>query len=615
MRTEYRPPHEVHKESIMQLTATIREKEECLIDLDNVDLVRRILEEDHLVLVADGSVQHSAGSHAFVLATPSATKIRLVQSSGKCPGALSQMHSFRAENFGVLAGISAASQIITKMYAVTDAPAASEQLIKMPLKVYCDNNALVKRISRWRQLPWLYPNECLVNDFDVSHQLLIQSKWFQNVTFNHVRGHQDSRKNKEQLTWEEELNIDCDHRARDAVSKYPTDTDTPRLSSDRAQVRINGIAVTGSLATNLRIAAHTPDLRDYLKQRWNWDDRTIDYIDWYTMGRAMHRVPIALRTFVVKLSHGWLPVQHNQHKWDNCQPKKCPYCSEPDETIQHFLTCQHPTATKAQKRMIGAIRRYTQKTNTDPVIQTLLLHSLQNPNAENRFDTKHYPERYHRLIKQQQSIGWIHVYYGRLGTEWVEQHTIATNSDGEKWASGLFIQLWQELHTTWKERCATVHKNDESLEREYLENKLRLLYSAYEKLNHIDKDFLNTDIETRLKHSTTKLKNWINDKEPKIRARVKADAKAKQGGHRSIHEFFSSTAKLPAAEPQPPKKKGDRRKAAKPPPGEKPDNKPSPLKRLIAKAGTYVQTQVTRYFARPPQRKPPQEDSSTKKPP
>ena len=144
--------------------------------------------------------QHSAGGQAFVLATSSATKIRLVQSSGKCPGALSQMHSFRAENIGVLTGITAASQIISKLYTIADAPAATAPLIQMSLKVYCDNNALVKRISRWRRLHWFYPNECLVNDFDVSHQLLIQSKLFQNVTFNHVRGHQDSRKNKDQLT-------------------------------------------------------------------------------------------------------------------------------------------------------------------------------------------------------------------------------------------------------------------------------------------------------------------------------------------------------------------------------------------------------------------------------
>ena len=86
-------------------------------------------------------------------------------------------------------------------------------------------------------------------------------------------------------------------------------------------------------------------------------------------------------------------------------------------------------------------------------------------------------------------------------------------------------------------------------------------------------------------------------------------------GQRSVHEFFSSTAKIPAAEPQPPKKKDDRKKVAKPPSTEKPDNKPSPLKRLIAKPGNYVQSQATSYFARPTQRKPPQEDSSTKKPP
>ena len=39
-------PLKIHEESIKQLTATIREEEECLIYLDNADLVKRILEED-----------------------------------------------------------------------------------------------------------------------------------------------------------------------------------------------------------------------------------------------------------------------------------------------------------------------------------------------------------------------------------------------------------------------------------------------------------------------------------------------------------------------------------------------------------------------------------------
>ena len=77
-----------------------------------------------------------------------------------------------------------------------------------------------------------------------------------------------------------------------------------------------------------------------------------------------------------------------------------------------------------------------------------------------------------------------------------------------------------KLYTTWKDGCAKVHQNEENSDREFQENKLRALYNAYERLNHIDKDYLNLPIEIRLKHSTSRLKNWINEREKTIRTRV-----------------------------------------------------------------------------------------------
>ena len=68
------------------------------------------------------------------------------------------------------------------MYDTIGAPVAEDKPIQIHLEVYCDDKALVERISRWRHLRWLYPNECLVNDFDASHELLIESKWFQTIT-------------------------------------------------------------------------------------------------------------------------------------------------------------------------------------------------------------------------------------------------------------------------------------------------------------------------------------------------------------------------------------------------------------------------------------------------
>ena len=100
--------------------------------------------------------------------------------------------------------------------------------------------------------------------------------------------------------------IDCDNRAKEALPE-PVHTDTPLLDGNQ---RINGAPTPRQMTTALRAACHIPELRTHMMQRLNWDSDVCDNIDWYTHGKAMHRLPPSLRTFVTKLIHLWLPVQH-----------------------------------------------------------------------------------------------------------------------------------------------------------------------------------------------------------------------------------------------------------------------------------------------------------------
>jgi hypothetical protein len=50
------------------------------------------------------------------------------------------------------------------------------------------------------------------------------------------------------------------------------------------------------------------ELRDYLHKRNDWSDGVFNFISWSAYGSASGGLTHSLRIFVVKVSHGWLPI-------------------------------------------------------------------------------------------------------------------------------------------------------------------------------------------------------------------------------------------------------------------------------------------------------------------
>ena len=150
------------------------------------------------------------------------------------------------------------------------------------------------------------------------------------------------------------------------------------------------------------------------------------------------------------------------------------------------------------------------------------------------------PPEYSLLLQQQAHIGWVQVFYGRLSLEWVRLHELARKEDGEKWASGLLVTIWNCLHRHWIDRCNVVHKRTESLQREFLENRLRHLYSHVDALPANSRDLLHTPLHVQLRKSTSQITSFLDHTEPLVQHQLQAQKAAICKTVHPITKFFRS---------------------------------------------------------------------------
>lgn len=111
-----------------------------------------------------------------------------------------------------------------------------------------------------------------------------------NRSYQHVKGHQDTEKEADNLTIEAQLNVQADELATIFYWSNTTETQQaewetiPRMTAHSVQL-INNHGVTPRFITarvkdHLRNAALTPDLRAYMIEKYvNWNQKTPEMIN------------------------------------------------------------------------------------------------------------------------------------------------------------------------------------------------------------------------------------------------------------------------------------------------------------------------------------------------
>ena len=96
----------------------------------------------------------------------------------------------------------------------------------------------------------------------------------------------------ENLTFEAQLNEDCNTAAKETMQNQPhTETRPNPIEGSRATLYFDNKMITTDIKRSISHAAHTEDLRKHIKRRHDWTDNDMKKVNWNAIGEAKRQQP------------------------------------------------------------------------------------------------------------------------------------------------------------------------------------------------------------------------------------------------------------------------------------------------------------------------------------
>jgi hypothetical protein len=180
-------------------------------------------------------------------------------------------------------------------------------------------------------------------EYDIVHEILLITRRLPiPLVWEHVKGHQDEKKQWYKLTWMETLNARADYHATEGQENAgPPPHTIQTIPSSKVVLRIAATDITSHYASHLRKAASRPAIIQRVAKHYGWTEAQFDMIDWKAHhGGAIQKLRFADRKFVIKFIHQSLPMGAIFHKIDPSQAFTCSSCKMQPESETHRYRCK-----------------------------------------------------------------------------------------------------------------------------------------------------------------------------------------------------------------------------------------------------------------------------------
>ena len=169
-----------------------------------------------------------------------------------------------------------------------------------------------------------------------------------------------------------------------------------------------------------------------------------------------------------------------------------------------------------------------------------------------------FPTKYHRLIRQQNKIGWRQLFLGRFVTEWARLHDDYTfnavrnptlffskgtyKRTGDQWCQDITTILWAQWTVVWALRNAVIHGKDELARRQRQEQEdlrqLRQMYSQKQLMEPRVQNLLFETVEEHEQLPANSIHNWLAIHVGLVQQSIKQVSTRAIQGVRSICHYF-----------------------------------------------------------------------------
>jgi hypothetical protein len=397
--------------------------------------------------------------------------------------------------------------------------------------MHTDSASLLSRLNRATAdyVPtgfWLKP------DSDVIMQLVEEIKPFNNLQRQCVKGHQDTKKKRADLTLPEPHNVEADAEA--TIMRHQTTGPASHVlpfSASMVNVCVNKQLISSKLDMLLHAMHTNEDCWTCLKTKFHWTPTTRKLIAWPLCHKLPNDQPNKQRQQLINHSVEWLPTGHEVHRHNHLEDHRCPHCNTVHERNAHLLRRPHPAQAAQREQFLSVtLNNFYHKSDAAQPIRELISQSLiqwfRNPAHPKLFPRTH---PLHRASIHQQAIGWKHFLRGQIATSIIDHqekkcrdHERPAKETGLSWAKKLIQQLWGHFYDVWKLRCNERHKLDKSkVSKQHthrVHGRARACYTALPdspieiRSHHC---FAKT-IEKQIDQETRKIEEWLAHAEPLV---------------------------------------------------------------------------------------------------
>jgi hypothetical protein len=350
-------------------------------------------------------------------------------------------YSYREELLGIYHGLQDTISRFKRVIALT---------------CHCDCEAAIEKIKQ----PAVCPGQFLSADMEIvmAIKTLVETTDIR-ISFNHIEGHPEKRKRKEDFTYIELANYECDRDAELCVENDTEQLQYTPLKGSLCVIRIGKEWLSNRPDYPIQQAFVVPELKEYISQRLKIPIEVVETIDTESIGtvRALQQWQLFARSS--KLLHNWLPVGHNWKRYADMDTDKCPCCGMPDETFHHLLECPNELMVQLRTEQLSIVKKTALEQGLPPTVMHHVLNILKNACNEGNYNL---PTQLSikRAWEGQERIGFKNMAIGWMCNEWTKAFQVAGSEDPEGCSVQLLTLIWQGLcEPIWTLRNDILHRN------------------------------------------------------------------------------------------------------------------------------------------------------------
>ena len=209
----------------------------------------------------------------------------------------------------------------------------------------------------------------------------------------------------------------------------------------------------------------------------------------------------------------------------------------------------HPSRCTWRTETMESLKKQCYELKTDPMLVKVLLEGIQSWLDETPMDMEDITSDYHALVREQNIIGWAHVFQGRITNQWavLQQYYYigfppVKGRDGPSWSRKILIHIFTCWNQLWDAGNKAQHGEDQSTQVIVLHDQavreLEILYGHRSFVLPCDRKFYYDDINDHKSKPASTVRQSINTHKPLFLKSVKESKKRALQNVQSLTKYF-----------------------------------------------------------------------------